>query len=814
MSTDSQRPVFFESQYLGADDLNAVVEYGHEQLAYHELGPHTWGIIVGLSLIEAPTPGAPDRRLVTLVPGMAIDGFARAVVVSKRERLSESLFTGIPYDAAVDDPAANGGKPPGRFVRVWIEYQETNARAPAPGFQRCDAGDEFARVQQSYRFVIGDKTGLDERSQVVIAGQAINADQALKNFDSNAAVIEDATVPHQQLPDDNARARWLIPLGWVRWVAYASGGGYFVNRNVVATDSGDDRNRRLRHYAGLSAEAVQAIDGALVLRSRGANPDDPGRFRARLRSAGPLNDTLRDLVWIEGNLRLVGDERIAGGALRFADLNGTDQGTPLSIERTGDRAGTTGGRALDAIIGPEGANPPNRFAVATVIKDDPDPAKRQLGEKLSVLSSGNVGINNATPAFSLHAKGNRVRLESVDGAKSIEMRTDGSQTDLQSATSDLFIRSGGAPTPKHVVINPDAADGNVGIGTATPAHKLDVSAKSIKLGLEGNGGGQLILTNNPGDNKIFLEAFDSGGGGSAAEMLLTGKDGGNAPRITLQANVSQVTGSLGVGTNAPDQALTVVGNANVLGDKFVLENAARTKSILLFTNGSAVDLATTTNDLSIRSPGHHCILNWIAGDGNVGVGTGAPTQKLHVGGNYLRVDGAGGEQAVFGGEGRGAVTIGSLNAAVDTLEVRNLTQPALGFLGIGLLDVSCRNVIEHSDARSKHNVKALSGALDKVMQLRGVSFEWKTDDPSLKTQPRLGVIAQEIQQVVPEAVSVSERGAGVSYSALIPLLIESVKSLKQECDTLRSDLGKLKEELTTLRESKPPAEKRDRKKKD
>lgn len=814
MSTDSQRPVFFESQYLGADDLNAVVEYGHEQRAHHELGPHTWGIIVGLSLIEAPTPGAPDRRLVTLVPGMAIDGFARAVVVSKRERLSESLFTGIPYDAAVDDPAANGGKPPGRFVRVWLEYQETNARAPAPGFQRCDAGDEFARVQERYRFVIGDKTGLDERSQVVIAGQAIDADQALKNFDSNAAVIEDATVPHQQLPDDNTRARWLIPLGWVRWVAYASGGGYFVDRNVVATDSGDDRNRRLRRYAGLSAEAVQAIDGALVLRSRGANPDDPGRFRARLKSAGPLNDTLRDLVWVEGNLRLVGDERIAGGALRFADLNGTDQGTPLSIERTGDRAGTTGGRALDAIIGPEAANPPNRFAVATVLKDDPDPAKRQLGEKLSVLSSGNVGINNATPAFSLHVKGNRVRLESSDGAKSIEMRTDGSQTDLQSATSDLFIRSGGAPTPKNVVINPDAADGNVGIGTATPAYKLDVSAKSIKLGLEGNGGGQLILKNNPGDNKIFLEAFDTGGGGSAAEMLLTGKDGGNAPRITLQANVSQVTGSLGVGTNAPDQALTVVGNAHVLGDNLVLENAARTKNIFLFTNGSAVDLATTSNDLSIRSPGHHCILNWIVGDGNVGVGTGAPTQKLHVGGNYLRVDGAGGEQAVFGGEGRGAVTIGSLNAAVDTLEVRNLTQPALGLFGIGLLDVSCRNVIEHSDARSKRNVKALSGALDKVMQLRGVSFEWKSDDPSVKAQPRLGVIAQEIQQVVPEAVSVSERGAGVSYSALIPLLIESVKSLKQECDALRSDLGKLKEEVTTLRESRSRAEKRDRKKKD
>ena len=77
MAGQDQRPRFYESQYLGADDMNAVVEYGHVQIARHELGPHRRGIAVGLDLIESPTPGAPERRNVTLAPGWPIDGFGR-----------------------------------------------------------------------------------------------------------------------------------------------------------------------------------------------------------------------------------------------------------------------------------------------------------------------------------------------------------------------------------------------------------------------------------------------------------------------------------------------------------------------------------------------------------------------------------------------------------------------------------------------------------------------------------------------------------------------------------------------------------------
>ncbi len=793
MAAQDQRPRFYESQYLGADDMNAVVDYGRIQLGRHELGAHTAGIAVGLYLVESPTPGAPARRTVTLVPGMGIDGFARQIVALKRDLLPESLFFGIAYDATVDDPAKNNGTPPGRFVRVWLEYDETNAAAPAPGFERCDAGDAFGRVQESYRFVVGDKPALaDRRSPLVIAAQAIDAERALQAFDMTAGLVYDASVPHQQFPAGTAAVRWLVPLGWVRWVALAQGGGYFVDRNIDAADKGDDRIRRFRQYVGLPVETLLASDGALVLRNRSDRPDDPGRFQARLASGDPLADIRRDLVWIEGNLRAVGDIRLARGALRLADINGSDRETPLSIERLGDAAAGPGNRVLQLVIGPD-AEPTNRLAVSTITVDDPDPAARKLSEKLSVLSSGNVGVGTMAPARRLHAKGDAVRLESADGTKTIELRTDGAQVDLGTTTSDLVLRSGGGLPPKNIVMNPDAADGNIGIGTAAPAYKLDVRAQAIKLGLEPAGGGQLVLKNNPGDNRIFLEAFDTAGTGSATEMLLTGKDATNAPLISIKANATYVSDNLGVGLPAP------AARVHVVGDRVLLENAARNKNISLFTSGSMVDLFTSSDNLSIRSPGHDCVLNWMAGDGNVGVGTATPTDKLHVGGGFMQVSGAAGEQAVVGGEGNGGVTFGTRNAGIAFFDARNLAAGTGG--ASGWLTVWCRDVHEVSDERAKSDVREISDALDKVARLRGVAFRWKSGAIPGQTADRLGLVAQEVREVVPEAVTVNERGAGLSTSALVPLLIEAVKALKAANERLSDDLADLRGRIAALEAS-------------
>jgi hypothetical protein len=91
-------------------------------------------------------------------------------------------------------------------------------------------------------------------------------------------------------------------------------------------------------------------------------------------------------------------------------------------------------------------------------------------------------------------------------------------------------------------------NGNVGIGTPNPGYTLDVKGIGIKLGLEGNGGGQLILANNANDNKIYLEAFNKTGDGSADELLLTGMLGKNVPKLSLLADSTYLPGNVGIGT--------------------------------------------------------------------------------------------------------------------------------------------------------------------------------------------------------------------------------------------------------------------------
>ncbi len=77
----AQRPQFFEGQYLGADDLGATVEYSRLLAQRHDLGAHTWGIAIGLTLVETPMPDGSPAVTVTIAPGYAWDGFGRPIVV-------------------------------------------------------------------------------------------------------------------------------------------------------------------------------------------------------------------------------------------------------------------------------------------------------------------------------------------------------------------------------------------------------------------------------------------------------------------------------------------------------------------------------------------------------------------------------------------------------------------------------------------------------------------------------------------------------------------------------------------------------------
>ena len=89
-----------------------------------------------------------------------------------------------------------------------------------------------------------------------------------------------------------------------------------------------------------------------------------------------------------------------------------------------------------------------------------------------------------------------------------------------------------------------------------------------------------------------------------------------------------------------------------------------------------------------------------------------------------------------------------------------------------------------SDGKLKENIKPLENALDKINQISGVEFDWKElSDEERRTihgneGHDVGVIAQEIEDVLPEIVTTRETGyKAVKYEKIVPLLIEAVKEL-------------------------------------
>jgi len=152
------------------------------------------------------------------------------------------------------------------------------------------------------------------------------------------------------------------------------------------------------------------------------------------------------------------------------------------------------------------------------------------------------------------------------------------------------------------------------------------------------------------------------------------------------------------------------------------------------------------------------------------------------------------------------IRIGKTSAGTDHLNVYNLynnghvrlmatttagatvtmldADPAAGVSITGAITAS-DNITAYSDKRLKEEIRPIDNALDKVQQISGKTY---SRNDLIDTNRRYaGVIAQEIEAVLPEAVSETMDGTKtVDYNGTIALLIESIKELKAEVDDLKA----------------------------
>jgi hypothetical protein len=117
-------------------------------------------------------------------------------------------------------------------------------------------------------------------------------------------------------------------------------------------------------------------------------------------------------------------------------------------------------------------------------------------------------------------------------------------------------------------------------------------------------------------------------------------------------------------------------------------------------------------------------------------------------------------------------------------------EPAATIWGMGDLDLA-GDLWEHSDRRLKKNIRPLAGSLTKIKQLGGVSYFWNGEGRDSTEQ--IGLIAQDVEQVFPQLVKTNERGyKSVSYTHMVPVLVEAIKEQQQQIDDLRKEIEALK----------------------
>jgi hypothetical protein len=124
-----------------------------------------------------------------------------------------------------------------------------------------------------------------------------------------------------------------------------------------------------------------------------------------------------------------------------------------------------------------------------------------------------------------------------------------------------------------------------------------------------------------------------------------------------------------------------------------------------------------------------------------------------------------------------------------------------GAMGLGLTPTNTGGRFEasndivaysSSDIRFKQNVAEIKDPLQKISKIRGVSFDWiEMEEFHGNKGHDVGVIAHEIEEILPEIVTTRESGyKAVKYEKIVPLLIEAVKELKAEVNELRSRLDR------------------------
>ena len=370
--------------------------------------------------------------------------------------------------------------------------------------------------------------------------------------------------------------------------------------------------------------------------------------------------------------------------------------------------------------------------------------------------SSNIGIKNTNPLYDLDVSGTvnattycNIQWSQINNKpSSVTSPFSGSYTDLTNKPTSLSQFTNDISN----FANNVSFNSNVGIGVITPTATLDVTGGSIKCS-----------TMSVSSGNLALSALTSSSG-----TLSLGSD--NSTTILNIGCPSIATNTINIATSSPASTINIGSSGDTVN---------MTSSTL---NLATSSLSTTSPLLTLNSGGAL----------NSGGSCGFQIYESSNATAYIKVS-ADRTSFLFktplGNEMSMNLTNNAVNINNNSLYVSN------GAVGIGTnsptqaLEVSgsirCASVLTTSDATLKTNICKVHNSLDKLHEIEGVYFDWK--EKSGKTN--VGVLAQQVQKVLPEAVSTSTSGMSVDYQSLIALLINAVNEQQTIINDLRVAVG-------------------------
>jgi hypothetical protein len=416
-------------------------------------------------------------------------------------------------------------------------------------------------------------------------------------------------------------------------------------------------------------------------------------------------------------------------------------------------------------------------------------------ELLGTTGGGTAGVtslNGLTGALTLKP-GSGISITPSGSSISIAY-TGGGGSGLTSVTHDASLAGEGTGASPLSIANGQVVRSLNGLHdnlTLTAGANVTITPSGSSLTIASGAGGLSLPFSGVANTSQTVFAIKNTGSGAG----LTGTTAGNAAGVFGIAGTASTLGfPAPVGVAGDSGTGTGVRGASSSGDGVV--GVSISGQGVVGTSGSNVAIyGQSTNNVAIR------------GDSGTNIGVYGNSGSASYG-VYGKSDGGWGVYGtVNGGFGAtaGVNTSGGPGVYAESDSGSGIyATSASGSAGYFAGDVTYTGSLIHSsDARFKENVAPIPDALESVLRLRGVTFDWRRDRFPLQhfsASKGIGFIAQEVETVFPSLVSTDGDGfKGVDYAELTPILVEAIKAQQRRIADQEQRLADQQQQIADLK---------------